>query len=91
MHVDAVLRHNKLRDILLKSFHRVHIHVQVEVGSGLSHDHSHSRPAEILVLYWDHGKPAAQDLTVILLIKANILNEAGMTADAAAKAAEVSQ
>ena len=33
---DAVLRHNKLRDILVESFHRAHIHIQVEAGSGLS-------------------------------------------------------
>ena len=62
---DAVLRHNKLRDILVESFHRAYIHVQVEAGSGLSRDHSHSRPADILVFDWDHGKPAALDLTVI--------------------------
>eukprot|EP00731_Ephydatia_muelleri_P038407 Em0749g1a len=47
---DAVLRHNKLRDILVESFHLAHIHVQVEAGSGLSHDCSHSWPADILVL-----------------------------------------
>ena len=62
---DAVLRHNKLRDILVESFHQAHIHVQVEAGSGLSHDHSNSRPADILVFDWDHGKPAALDLTVV--------------------------
>ena len=33
---DAVLRNNKLRDILVESFHRAHIHVQFEAGSGLS-------------------------------------------------------
>ena len=85
---DAVLRHNKLRDILVESFHRAHIHVQVEAGSGLSHDHSHSRPADILVFDWDHGKPAALNLTVVSPFNANILNEAGMTAGAAAQAAE---
>ncbi|KAL5509400.1 hypothetical protein EMCRGX_G004770 [Ephydatia muelleri] len=61
---DAVLRHNKLRDILVESFHLAHIHVQVEAGSGLSHDCSHSWPADILVLR-DHGKPVALDLSVI--------------------------
>ncbi|KAL5486932.1 hypothetical protein EMCRGX_G019472 [Ephydatia muelleri] len=50
---DAVLRHNKLRDILVESFHLADIHVQVEAGSGLSHDRSHSRPADILVFDWD--------------------------------------
>ena len=50
----AVLRHNKLRDILVKSFHLAHIHVQVEAGSGLSYDRSHSRPADNLVFDWDH-------------------------------------
>ena len=48
---DAVLRHNKLRDILVESFHRAHIRVQVEAGSGLSQDHSNSRPADILVFF----------------------------------------
>ena len=85
---DAVLRHNKLRDILVESFHRAHIHVQVEAGSGLSHDRSHSWPAGILVFDWNHGKPAALDLTVVSLLNANILNEAGMTAGVAAQAAE---
>ena len=42
---DAVLKHKKLRDILVESFHRAHIHVQVEAGSGLSQDRSHSWPA----------------------------------------------
>ena len=79
---DAVLRHNKLRDILVELFHWAHIHVQVE-------DHSHSRPADILVFDWDHGKPAALDLTVISPLNADILKEAGMTASAAAQAAEV--
>ena len=85
---DAVLRHNKLRDILVESFHQAHIHVQVEAGSGLSHDHSNSRPADILVFDWDHGKPAALDLTVVSPLNANILKEAGATAGAAAQAAE---
>ena len=57
---DAVLRHNKLRDILVELFHQAHIHVQVE-------DHSHSRPADILVFDWDHGKPAALDLAGIMV------------------------
>ena len=50
---DTVLRHNKLRDILVESFHRAHIRVQVEAGSGLSQDHSNSQPADILVFDWD--------------------------------------
>eukprot|EP00731_Ephydatia_muelleri_P019688 Em0012g513a len=86
---DAVLRHNKLRDILVESFHLAHIHVQVEAGSGLSYDRSHSRPTDILVFDWDHGKPSALDLSVISPLNANILNEAGMTAGAAAQAAKV--
>ena len=86
---DAVLRYNKLRDILVESFHWGHIRVQVEVGSSLSQDHSNSRPADILVFDWDQGKPAALDLTVVSPLNANILKEAGMTAGAAAQAAEV--
>ena len=34
---DAVLWHNKLRGIMVESFHQAHFHIQVEVGSGLSH------------------------------------------------------
>ena len=86
---DAVLRHNKLRDILVESFHRAHIRVQVEAGSSLSQDRSNSRPADILVFDWDHGKPAALDLTVVSPLDANILKEEVMTAGAAAQAAEV--
>ncbi|KAL5469375.1 hypothetical protein EMCRGX_G030626 [Ephydatia muelleri] len=86
---DAVLRHNKLRDILVESFHQAHICVQVEAGSGLSQDHSNSRPADILVFDRDQGKPAALDLTVVSPLNANILKEAGMTAGSAAQAAEV--
>ena len=86
---DAVLKHNKLRDILVESFHRAHIHVQVEAGSDLSQDRSHFRPADILVFDWDHGKPVALDLAVVSPLNANIFKEAGMTAGAAAQAAEV--
>ena len=43
---DVVLRHNKLRDILVESFHQAHLHIQVEVGSGLSHDQPHSWSAD---------------------------------------------
>ena len=60
---DAFLRHNKLRDILVESFHRAHIRVQVEAGSSLSQDHSNSRPADILVFDWDQGKLEALDLS----------------------------
>ena len=65
---NAVLRLNKLRDILVESFHQAHIHVQVEAGSDLSQDRSHSRPADILVFDWDHSRPAALDLTVVSLL-----------------------
>ena len=75
-------------DILVESFHLAYIHVQVEAGSGLSHDRSHSRSAGILVFDWDHGKPAALDSTVVSPLNANILNKVGMTARAAAQAAE---
>eukprot|EP00731_Ephydatia_muelleri_P014392 Em0008g112a len=78
-----LIKHAQQRDILVESFHLAHIHVQVEAGSGLSHDHSHSRPAD-----WDHGKPAALELSVISLLNANILNEVGMAAGAVAQAAE---
>ena len=44
------------------------------------------RPADILVFVWDHGKPAA---LVVSPLTANIFNEAGMTAGAEAKTAEV--
>eukprot|EP00731_Ephydatia_muelleri_P016225 Em0009g649a len=58
-------------------------------GVFASQDHSNSRPADIVVFDWDQGKPAALDLTVVSPLNANILKEAGMTAGAAAQAAEV--
>ena len=85
---DVVLRHNKLKDILVESFHWAHLHIHVEAGSGLSHDQPHSRPADILVFDWEHGKLAALDLTVTSPLNTNFLQEAGVTAGVAAQAAE---
>ena len=85
---DAVLRHNKLRDILVESFPRAHIRVQVEAVS-ISARIILTPDQQTLVFDWDQGKPAALDLTVVSPLNANILKEAGMTAGAAAQAAEV--
>ena len=83
---DVVSCHNKLRDTLAEACCRAHLSVKVEAGSNLTLDHSHSHPADILVLNWSVGKPAAFDLSVTSPL--NLL-EAGLTAGAAARATEL--
>ena len=52
-------------------------------------DHSHSCPADILVLNWSVGKPAAFDLSVTSQLNLNVVLEAGLTAGATARATEL--
>ena len=68
---------------------RAHLSIHIEVGKNLSH-HSNARPADILVLHWCMGKPAALDLHVSVTSQLNPLTlpEAGVSAGAAAKATE---
>eukprot|EP00731_Ephydatia_muelleri_P023015 Em0015g598a len=47
-----------------------------------------TRPADVLVADWERGRPAALDVTVASLLTPAVLNEAGMTAGAAAAASE---
>ena len=51
-------------------------------------DHINSRPADILVQSWDRGKPAAFDVTVASPLTPAVLNEASISAGAAAYGAE---
>ena len=44
-----------------------------------------SHPADVLVADWERGKPAAWDVTVASPLTPAVLNEAGMTADAASE------
>ena len=83
-----VSRHNHLRDIFADFCRRAHLSVKVEVGYGLSRDHINSRPADILVQSWDRGKPAAFDVTVASPLTPAVMNEASISAGAAAYGAE---
>ncbi|KAL5506519.1 hypothetical protein EMCRGX_G008177 [Ephydatia muelleri] len=62
--------------------------VKVAVGSQLTSDLRQSRPADLLVADWERGRPAAWDVTVTSPLTPAFLNEAGMTAGAAAAASE---
>ena len=85
---DVVSQHNNLRDIFADICRRAHLSVKVEVGYGLSREHFNSRPADVLVQSWDRGKPAAFDVTVASPLTPATLNEAGVSAGAAAHVAE---
>ena len=60
----------------------------MEVGSQLTSELRQSRPADLLVADWERGRPAAWDVTVASPLTPAVLNEAGMTAGAAAAASE---
>eukprot|EP00731_Ephydatia_muelleri_P025238 Em0017g321a len=62
--------------------------VKVEVGSRLTPDLRQTRPADVLVADWERGRPAAWDVIVASPLTPAVLNEAGMTAGAAAAASE---
>ncbi|KAL5517879.1 hypothetical protein EMCRGX_G003510 [Ephydatia muelleri] len=86
--MDAVLRHNALRDTLVHFLHRAHASVQVEVGAGLFPDHSQSRPADILLQNWNLGRPVALDISVVSPLNPSTLAEAGATFGAVLEATE---
>ena len=46
---DAVIRHNKLRDVFAEACCCAYFPMRIEMGSGLTPDHNHSRPADVLV------------------------------------------
>ena len=85
---DVVLRHNALRDTLVHFLHHAHASVQVEVGTGLFPDHSQSRPADILLQYWNLGRPVALDISVVSPLNPSTLAEAGATFGAVLEATE---
>ena len=60
----------------------------MEVGSLLTPDLRQIRPADVLVADWERGRPAAWDITVTSPLTPAVLNEAGMTAGAAAATSE---
>ena len=68
--------------------HSACLGVKVEVGSRLTPDLRQTRPADVLVVDWERGRPAAWDVTVASPLTPAMLNEAGMTAGAAAAASE---
>eukprot|EP00731_Ephydatia_muelleri_P004736 Em0002g912a len=86
---DAISRHNKLRDVVLQTYHRACISAKAEAGSGLGHELWNTRPADILASNWLCGKPAAFDLTVVSPLNPTFISEAGRTAGSAAVAAEL--
>eukprot|EP00731_Ephydatia_muelleri_P038584 Em0814g2a len=61
---DVVIRHNRLRDVVLSFCHQAHIAARLEAGSGLTPGLDRARPADVLVRDWAQGKPAAFDITV---------------------------
>ena len=86
-----MLRHNRLRDVLLESCRHACLGPQVEARSGLGHEGHRTRSADILIPRWDLGKPAALDLTVTSTLNSSTctLLETGVTSGSAALAAEV--
>ena len=64
--------------------------MSLEKGHGLTRDLDHTRPADILILWWDRGKPpAALDITIITSpLCPTILGESCHQAGVAALAAE---
>ena len=61
---DVVSRYNKLRDVIVESCRQAQLGVQVEMGSNVTLYPSHTHPADLLVLNWVLGRPAAFDLSV---------------------------
>ena len=80
---DVVMRLDWLRDIIIDFCHSAHLGVKVEVGSQLKSDLRQTRPADVLVVDWERGRPAVWDVTVASPLTPAVLNEAGMTAGAA--------
>ena len=50
--------------LLLETCHQACTDARLKAGSGLGHTLSCTCPADILVMVWFHGLPAAFDLTV---------------------------
>ena len=83
---DVVMRHNRLRDVIVNFCHSAHLGVKVEVGSRLTPALRQARPTDVLVADWERGRPAAWDVTVASPLTPAVLNEAaGMTAAAASE------
>ena len=85
---DVVMGNNRLRDIIIDFCHSACLGVKVEVGRRLTLDLRQTRPADVLVADWERGRPAAWDVTVASPLTPAVLNEAGMTAGAAAAACD---
>ena len=77
-----------LRDVLADFFRQAHLSVAVEKSHGLTRDHNHQRPADLLVISWDRGRPAAMDITVTSPLTPVILGESCQVVGAAALVAE---
>ena len=85
---DLIVRHNALRDTFWESCKLACIGGQLEAGSSLDEEGRQTRPADILVQNWEFGKSAALDFTVTSPLNPTTLNEASVTAESTASAAE---
>ena len=85
------MRHNQLRDVIVDFCHSACLGVKVEGGCRLTPDLRQTHPADVLVADWERGRSAAWDVTVASPLTPAVLNEAGMTAGAAAAAAAASR
>ncbi|KAL5481640.1 hypothetical protein EMCRGX_G021841 [Ephydatia muelleri] len=85
---DVVIRHNRLRNIIVNLCRHAHLSARVEVGRGLLGSHDYSRPADVLVDGWDRAKSAACDVTITSSLTPATLTEASIHEGAAALAAE---
>ena len=85
---DVVSRHNRIRDMLVETCHRLHIGVKVEAGNNLSREHSKTHPADILLPNWFLGRTAALDVSITSLLNPVTLLEAAVSATAGAQATE---
>ena len=81
-------RYNQVRYIFAAFGCRTHLLVKVEVGYGLSTGHVNSCPADVLVLGWDRGKPAAFDVAVTSVLSSAAINDASAAVWAATFAAD---
>ena len=65
--------HNRLHDVVLGFCRHAHLAVWIEAGIGHTPRLDGTHPADVLVLDWKLGKPAAFDITVTSPLTPDIL------------------
>ena len=86
---DVVVWHSHLHDVFVDFCQRVHLSVSMEKGHDLTRDHSHTKPANVLIAWWDRGKPVGFDVTVTSSpLCPAVLRESCKASGAASMAAE---